>query len=79
MNPFVLAGLQTATTLTGSAVLALAVLMEAADAETAWTAAHVDEAWQADQWGTDAEAAQRLSARKAEFLAAALFMRLSAH
>ena len=41
------------TTLTGSALLALALAHDALDAEAAWAAAHVDEDWQMSQWGSD--------------------------
>lgn len=55
-DPVVLAGLHLMTTLTGSAVLALAVLEGEITAQAAWAAAHVDEDWNIAQWGEDAEA-----------------------
>lgn len=70
-DPFRLAALHTLTTLTGSLILALAVLHGHLGAEEAWTAAHVDETYQADVWGRDAEAEERLAVRRAEFDAAA--------
>lgn len=66
-GPFRLAALHTITTLTGSAVLALALLEEAISADGAWSAAHVDEDWQTEQWGSDAEAQARRAARRHEF------------
>jgi chaperone required for assembly of F1-ATPase len=69
-DPFRLAALHTMTTLTGSLILALAVLHGRLDAEAAWNAAHVDETYQADVWGRDAEAEERLAVRRAEFDAA---------
>jgi len=57
-------------------VLALALAEEAIDLETAWTAATVDETWQAERWGEDAEATARLVARREEFEAADRFLRL---
>lgn len=57
--------------LTGSAVLALAVLRGAVSAEAAWAAAHVDEDWQISQWGEDDEAARRRAFRWREMDAAA--------
>jgi len=69
-DPFRLIALHAITTLTGSAILALALAEGRIGAEEAWTAAHVDEDWQIAQWGEDAEAAQRRAARKIEFLAA---------
>jgi chaperone required for assembly of F1-ATPase len=71
-EPFRLAGLSLATTLTGSLILALALAEGEVDAETAWRAAHVDEDWNIEKWGEDAEAAQRRAARFADFRAAAL-------
>ncbi|WP_132255098.1 ATP12 family chaperone protein [Methylobacterium segetis] len=70
-GPFRLAALHTMTTLTGSLLLALAVLNGRLTPEEAWAAAHVDESYQASVWGRDAEAEARLSARRAEFDAAA--------
>ena len=58
------------TTLTGSALLALAVEEGELDAEAAWAAAHVDEDWNAEQWGEDYEAAARRKARAYDFSAA---------
>lgn len=71
-DPFRLAALHTLTTLSGSLILALAVLHGRLDPADAWEAAHVDETYQADVWGRDEEAEARLAARRAEFDAAAL-------
>jgi len=70
-EPLRLAALHVMTTLTGSAVLALAVDFGELDAEAAWNAAHVDEEFQAEQWGQDAEAIARRTSRKRDMLAAA--------
>ncbi len=70
-DPFRLAALHTLTTLTGSLILALAVLHGRLDPGAAWEAAHVDETYQADVWGRDEEAEARLAVRRAEFDAAA--------
>ena len=59
------------TTLTGSALLALAVARERLNAEAAWSAAHVDEDWQMTQWGRDDIALQRRAFRWNEMQAAA--------
>jgi chaperone required for assembly of F1-ATPase len=58
------------TTLTGSALLALALAQGALAAEAAWAAAHVDEDWQMSQWGRDELALARRQYREAEFQAA---------
>ena len=70
-NPYRLAALHTLTTLTGSLLIALAVLHGRLTPEEAWAAAHVDETYQAAVWGRDAEAEERLAKRRAEFEAAA--------
>jgi len=59
LDAYRLAALHVVTTLTGSALLALACLERHADTQTLWAAAHVDEDWQISQWGEDAEASQR--------------------
>ena len=51
-------------------MLAMAVAHDHLSAEDAWTAAHVDEDWNLDQWGQDAEAAARRTYRWGEMQAA---------
>lgn len=58
------------TTLTGSALLALALNAGAIDTDTAWAAAHIDEDWQMDQWGRDEIALARRAMRYGEMQAA---------
>jgi chaperone required for assembly of F1-ATPase len=70
-DPVVLAALSVMTTLSGSALLALAVGRGFLSAEAAWKTAHVDEDFQAERWGADAEAVARRQARWREFEAAA--------
>ncbi len=70
-QPMKLAALHVMTSITGSALLALAVEAGELDVEAAWLAAHVDEDWNAEQWGEDFEAAARRAARKRDFTAAA--------
>lgn len=76
-SPFALTALHVMTTLTGSAILALAVSRERLSAAEAWAAAHVDEDWQISQWGEDAEAAARRARRWREMDAAARFVALA--
>ena len=75
-DPWRLAAVSSITTLTGSAVLALAIAQGAIDVNSAWTAAHVDEDWQMAQWGRDELALERRAYREAEFRAAAAVLRL---
>ena len=71
-DPFQLAGLSLATSLSGSALIALALAEGALDVDAAWAAAHVDEDWNIEKWGADSEATARRAKRLADFRAAAL-------
>ena len=66
LDDFALTGLATAVGLFGSAVLALAVQQGVLRGAEAHDLARIDEAFQEDQWGVDAEAADRTAARRAE-------------
>jgi chaperone required for assembly of F1-ATPase len=43
----------------------------ARDSDQVWAAAHVDEDWNSEKWGVDAEVAARRAARLVDFKAAA--------
>jgi chaperone required for assembly of F1-ATPase len=75
-DPFALAGLSPLVTVSGSLVVALALAEGAIGLDAAWAAASLDEQWQAEQWGEDAEAAAALANRRADFAAAARFLSL---
>jgi chaperone required for assembly of F1-ATPase len=75
-DAFGLAALHVMTTLTGSALLALAQARGLLTAEQAWTAAPVDEDWQIGNWREDAEAAARRQRRWAEMQAAGRMLAL---
>jgi chaperone required for assembly of F1-ATPase len=70
-----LAAMSSMTSLTGSALLTLAVARGRLSALEAWAAAHVDEDYQARAWGGDAEAEARRARRWREMEAAALLLR----
>ncbi len=70
-DPWRLGAVHAVTTLTGSALLALALAQGELNADEAWTAAHVDEDWNIAQWGRDDEAMARRAFREAELHAAA--------
>lgn len=76
-DPWRLGALHAATTLMGSALLALALAHGKLSADEAWQAAHVDEDWNMEQWGRDALALERRAFRFAEMKAAAVV--LAAH
>lgn len=75
-DAFALAGLSPLVTTTGSLVAALALAEGAFDAGTIWTAAQIDEDWQAEMWGADELATQAAAARHADFDAGARFLKL---
>jgi chaperone required for assembly of F1-ATPase len=76
LDAFHLAGLSPLVTLGGSLVAALAVLEGALTPEAAWDAVTIDEQWQRDQWGADAEADAALENKRRDFFAAARFLDL---
>lgn len=76
LDAFQLAGLSPMVTIGGSLVAALAVHEEMMPAEAAWEAVSLDDRWQLEQWGDDAEALAALDARRRDFLAAAKFLEL---
>jgi chaperone required for assembly of F1-ATPase len=78
LESFALTAHSVMTTLTGSALLALAHARGRLSAEQAWAAAHVDEDWQISQWGCDPEAKARRDRRWAEMRAASRLLALLA-
>lgn len=69
-TPLELAALHTVTSLSGSALLAVAFAKGFIDAETLWKLAHLDEDWTNEHWGMDAEAELRRAKRYQELQAA---------
>jgi chaperone required for assembly of F1-ATPase len=69
-DAFALTALHAMTTLTGSILLALAHAQGRVTAEQAWANAHVDEDWQVEKWGWDAEAKARRDSRWTQMQAA---------
>jgi chaperone required for assembly of F1-ATPase len=76
LDAFHLAGLSPLVTIGGSLLAALAVLERALAPGEAWDAVSIDERWQLEHWGTDAEAEAALAGRRRDFLAAAGFLEL---
>ncbi|HVV43140.1 MAG TPA: ATP12 family protein [Nitrobacter sp.] len=70
-DPWAVAALHVVTTLTGSALLALALMQGRLTPDEVWAAAHVDEDWNTRQWGIDEEVAARRAAKLTDFRAAA--------
>ena len=70
-DPWAVAALHVVTTVTGSALLALALMHGVRNVDQVWAAAHVDEDWNIEQWGVDAEVMARRTARLQDLRAAA--------
>jgi chaperone required for assembly of F1-ATPase len=73
---FGLTALHELVTLSGSLVLGLAVARGALDAEAAWELSRIDETWQVEHWGLDAEAEAASERRRKAFLRAAAMLAL---
>lgn len=76
-DPWRLGALHAVTTLTGSALIGLALLNRHLTCDEAWQAAYVDEDWNMEQWGRDEIALARRALRFAEMQAAATVMALA--
>ena len=75
-DAFALTGVHDLVTLSGSLVLGLAVAERALSWQEAWSAAHVDETWQEEQWGRDEEAHAAHLNQRHSFGAAACWLDL---
>ena len=77
-NPWALGAVHSVMTLTGSALLALALAAGKLDVDAAWAAAHVDEDWNLATWGQDEAMAARRAGRFQDMQAAARVLALAA-
>jgi chaperone required for assembly of F1-ATPase len=75
-GPFHIAALSPIVTISGSLVIALAVAEHRLEPDAAFDSAHLDELWQAEQWGEDYFATETRDAHRTDFLAACRFLRL---
>lgn len=76
-EPWRLGAAHVVTTLTGSALLALALAAKRLNVEQAWAAANVDEDWNMAQWGRDELALERRAVRFADMQAAGTVLSLT--
>jgi chaperone required for assembly of F1-ATPase len=70
-HPWRLGAVHSLTTLTGSALIAIALAHGALSVDAAWAAAHVDEDWNMEFWGRDELALEHRAARFSGMRAAA--------
>lgn len=75
-DSFRLAALHLATAACGSLVVALALIEDRIDAEAAFAAAELDESYEIERWGEDAEQARRRKGLKEDIALAARFATL---
>lgn len=76
MSAWDLTALSELVTLSGSLVLALAVMDGHLPAPAAWDLSRIDESWQIEQWGADEEAAELAASKRASFLQAVTYLAL---
>jgi chaperone required for assembly of F1-ATPase len=77
LDAFALTGLHVVASVTGSLVLALTVLDDALSGARAFELSRIDETYQAEKWGQDAEAAKRATALTHELGKAVELIRLT--
>lgn len=78
LTVFELTAFHDLVSLSGSFLLALAVIRGQGSAEEIWALSRIDETWQEEQWGMDEEAAEAAALKRAGFLHAARFHALCA-
>ena len=77
MSNFQLAGFHDLVSMSGSLVLALAVVNEHLDVTSAWNLSRVDEDWQIEQWGNDDEETMVSDRKQKAFVSANSFYKIS--
>ena len=75
-DPWELTALHDLVSISGSLVLGLALSRGRLDAATAWSLSRIDEDWQIEEWGEDAEATALAERRRADFANAARLLEL---
>ena len=77
VDDFGLAAAHDLISLSGSLILAFAVMRGHLDAARAWDVSRVDEDWQISQWGADEDATAAAAVKRAAFVHAERFYHLS--
>lgn len=73
MSDFHIAAFHDLVAISGSLILAFAVIRGRLSAEEAWALSRIDETWQAEQWGVDEEAALLTESKRLAFFQALSF------
>lgn len=77
LNAFQLAAFHDLVSLSGSLILGFAATQDVRSAEAIWDISRLDEFWQAEQWGIDAEAEAAAAVKQAAFEHAKVIFDLS--
>lgn len=77
LSPFQMAAFHDLVLLSGSLVLAFATAENWRDAEAIWQLSRLEELWQIEQWGADAEAEAMADSKRRDFLQAKRFFDLA--
>jgi len=77
MTPYQIAAAHDLISLSGSLIIALAVIDGFLSAEQGWDASRVDENWQFEQWGEDEDARALESIKRQAFQDAAIFYKMA--
>ena len=75
LSNFELAAVYDLVSLSGSLIIGLCVVRNARSGTELWAASRIDEVWQQEQWGEDAEAIEQERQKRRAFLDAAKFLR----
>ena len=76
-DDFAIAAMLSLVGLSGSLIATLALVEQDYDSSTLWPLVNLEELWQEQQWGRDAQAVAARGIKQAEFEAAARFLDLS--
>jgi len=76
LEPFQLAAFHDLVALSGSLIIAFAVIRGHDSADNLWDMSRIDESWQTSQWGEDEENEQMVGVKRQSFLDAAQFYAL---
>ncbi len=77
LDAFTLAGFHDLVSLSGSLIIGFAALYDLHPAPDLWQRSRVDELWQEQEWGEDAEARERAAQKESAFLQAKIFADLA--
>ena len=78
-TPWQLTAMADLIQISGSLVLALGVFHKHLQPDQAWALSRIDEQWNIDEWGEDADAAELAERKRADFVRAAELLKILGH